>query len=138
MRGIGQCCRGYQLSSGGVRWAFAINVDAPPAGEIWSTVDAGKIVLGVSNHGRVPPSGRITYGVPVCGYLEYQDHRIHRLVARGFLANPLKRPYVNHINGDKADNHVENLEWSTAKENNDHSIETGLRFPGKRQHGSVQ
>ena len=50
---------------------------------------------------------------------------IHRLVAQSWIDNPLSKPQVNHINFIRTDNHIENLEWCTAKENTLHSYNSG-------------
>jgi hypothetical protein len=55
------------------------------------------------------------------------DLYVHRLVSESFIANPDNLPEVNHKRGNKADNRVSELEWSTRPDNLQHAIDTGLR-----------
>ena len=54
-------------------------------------------------------------------------HYVHRLVAKAFIPNPLNLPEVNHIDGNRQNNHVTNLEWVDSSGNTCHAVRTGLR-----------
>lgn len=57
--------------------------------------------------------------------------KIHRLVAQAFIPNPDGKPQINHIDGNKMNNHVSNLEWCTSTENNRHAVKIGLMKSGE-------
>jgi len=65
--------------------------------------------------------------------------RVCRLVAKGFISNPNKKPTVNHLNGTHDDDYVENLDWATYKEQIEHAAAEGLRanFKGSKNPGSI-
>lgn len=89
----------------------------------------------VSNQGKVfsiqRQRQRATFIHPKTGYemiilKKGVNKYVHRLVAEAFHPNPENKPQVNHINGVKADNRAENLEWVTKKENIRHGFSLGL------------
>lgn len=64
--------------------------------------------------------------VEICSDGQKKRYYVHRLVATMFVPNPENKPCINHINGNKKDNRVENLEWCSYSENINHAIKTGL------------
>ena len=89
----------------------------------------------VSNLGRVKRGDRFKKPtLASTGYLivslrdksNRKSDTVHRIVAKAFISNPENKPEVNHINGDKEDNSVDNLEWVTRSENFLHAHKTGL------------
>ena len=107
--------------------------------EIWKDVIGYEGLYQVSNHGRIKSlkfnKERILKpGLNNTGYFivnlfinnKSKIYKIHRLIAIHFVPNPVNKPQVNHKDGNKLNNHVDNLEWCTRSENMKHAWKNGL------------
>lgn len=108
--------------------------------EIWKDIKGFENIYQISNFGNLKSlkkdkKGRILkntnkkgdyFSVVLRNKSNVKHTRIHRLVAETFIPNPNNYPFVNHIDGNKQNNHFKNLEWCTAKQNFEHAKKIGL------------
>lgn len=129
--------------------------------EIWKDIPEYEGIFQASSYGRIKRNAREWYsgknnsiykrieegivktrvlntGYEVCSITKdgiKKVKRVHVLVALAFIPNPDNKPQVNHKDGNKLNNNVENLEWVTEKENAIHAVKT-LKI-GERKHCTV-
>ena len=113
--------------------------------EIWKDIEGYEGLYQISNLGRVrslaraTTSGKVLKQMKKHGYMNVcfsknnvdKYFRVHRLVALAFIPNPENKPTVNHIDGNKANNNVSNLEWATHSENETHSYRSLGKKPNR-------
>lgn len=117
-------------------------IDRP--GEVWKDIPNYERYQ-VSSHGRIKvkrsfDGSYILQSSLNSGYVygrlyhsnKSRSFRIHRLVASLFIENPENMEVINHLNGIKTDNYVENLQWTTPSGNMKHAYTLGLKKPTRK------
>lgn len=115
--------------------------------EIWRDIKGYEGLYQVSSLGKVKSLFRYKkvlkplkvgagyFQVQLCRRKKAKAYLIHRLVANHFIDNTENKLHVNHIDGDKANNSVHNLEWTTPSENEKHSYQVLRKRPNKSRSG---
>ena len=119
-------------------------------GEEWEEIGYDEKHYQISTFGRIKSffNGKMKILSPYVdrdGYLQvtlskngrHKKFKVHRLVGEAFIPNPEGKSEINHKFGNKMDNFVENLEWTTHVENDRHALETGLKKSGE-EHQNAQ
>lgn len=97
--------------------------------EDYIITQSGEIINKHNNH-KVKPqkNGKGYFRVSIGGKLMF----VHRLVANEYIPNPQNKLQVNHKDGNKENNCVDNLEWVTNQENRNHAVENNLQICGDK------
>jgi hypothetical protein len=133
---ISAVAQGRRPTTFGYKWEYCNDCENKYDDEVWKDIPSD-IIKGtngykISNYGRVKShKGRITEGAKhESGYLWAciypSSYLLHRLVAKVFIPNPENKEQVNHIDGNKQNARVNNLEWCSNVENQIHKINSGL------------
>lgn len=85
--------------------------------------------------GRITKSGYLQVSIKLDETQKFTNQYIHRLVALYWIENPQQKKEVNHIDGNKENNNVDNLEWVTASENQKHRHSIGINKTSNRRVG---
>ena len=107
----------YAISENGNVWSYPKRVNSYEGS--WMKL---QLFTNCNNRGR--PHVQYTVGLTKKG--NRISHLVHRLVAKTYIPNPDNKPQINHKDGNPLNNHISNLEWATAAENNKHARNTGL------------
>ena len=95
----------------------------------YEITEDGQVINKRFNRALKPQPNNKGYGRVMIGKKFYF---VHKLVAEKYVPNPFNKPQVNHIDGDKTNNHYTNLEWVTNSENREHAVKHGLHLTGAK------